>query len=145
MKINELKIGDKIKFKLDQDVHVTTIVEITESKILTTHLGRWLRGGEFWIRHDQVICKLESVPDKEIPIEFPAPPFEFMFQPQEASVRNNIDEYGNYYYPLKPRIINTFTEVKGINNKSEPVSLLIPYSLIFKSNTNYKVTIEEIP
>lgn len=67
--INALKIGDRIKYKVDNDIRIGKIKEIFDKQVFVTneYLGYYPSS---WVRKEQILFKLEPITEyKEIPIE----------------------------------------------------------------------------
>jgi len=66
MKIEELKVGDRVKYKIDIMPFIGDIIELTSNKFKITVNNGYQEPR--WIRREQIISKLDTQ-YKEIPIE----------------------------------------------------------------------------
>ena len=141
MKLNELKIGDKIKFSCENSKTKNgSISQMTKDKLEVTVLTEnllWGSGLE-WIRKDQVICKLEPI-FKEIPVEQSMLPTSFPFKVHSVKIEQPIICELGRYAPVGCK-----TTIHGFYTGNGIVHLELPFKLEVDSTKSLKVTIEEI-
>lgn len=142
MKINELKVGDRIKFTQNgvtqEDVISSfhqTLIGISDGKL---------------VHKKEVVSKLEPV-FKEIPIQHPIQPIrtKFNMKVNKYSCKNltNIDDlmrYDGYGGHIRPTVIGSETELEAVADNGQPIYMKLPYALDFGFKT-MRVTIEELP
>ena len=156
MKINELKVGDTIKYSTDKTTDKTyqaEIIEVWPDKLSVSQArisNRYGYGdglGSYFIRKDQVVSKIETVTEvKEIPITHPSKPVVFLFQPSKTS------QSLGYPEPLYDRGIAVnicgsiweSTKVEGVDSNGNYMYLELPKALEINPYKKYRISIEEI-
>jgi len=148
MKINELKVGDTIKYSTDKPTNKTYQAEITEvwpDKLRVKQMESY----SYFIRNSQVVSKIEAVTEyREVEIKQPAAPVEFIFHPNKTS-----QSFGYNPEPLYDRgiIMNmsyskcwASTKVEGVDSEGNYMYLECPKALEINPCRKYKISIAEI-
>ena len=137
MNTNELKIGDRVKYKFWNNECIGIITKLVNYGFEIDNINGGLHS---IVQYTDIISKLEPV-YKEILVTLPNPPLKCELGIQVADV---IIDYRRDCGKFHNMMDLTTTRVIGFNSNGIRTELLLPSVLNFKCGKSYKITIEEV-
>lgn len=147
MNVNELKIGDFVKYKVDTiagvEFYQGEINQFLHDEVRLIYAKGLKCETILWINTKHIISKIETiVSSKEIPVEHPKPlNVSFTIHPSMVDIQNDVEDEFDKLFMTRDVGATCIVGNTGTNGRFR---MDVPFKLKLNPNKFYKFTIEEI-